>query len=113
MMQQEESESLQFPEIVQVREGIPVDDLPDREGFRFAIEKKKKLRHAGFELRVEGVFEKAIKCLVDCLEGEEPEIRIKAASKLLDLRRDVYKAQSTEKTTETVINKLFEDGFNF
>ena len=113
MIEKEQDESLHSENLAKIREGTPSDDLIVPEGFQARLEKKQGLRNVALEVFADSVFYKAADCLVELLDDPEPEIRVKAASKLLDLRKEVYKVQSTKKIVEPIMTKLFDDGFDF
>lgn len=99
----------------QLTAGTSLADLPEApdvalsEVLNFRVE----LRESSLELFADSVFYKAAKKLVDLLDDEDPQIVLKAASKLIDLRRDTYKVRSNAKTMMDLGDKLFDDGFNF
>lgn len=96
-----------------VLEGVVVDEQNVPEGGEARLESKETLRNKALELFADSVFYKAAKRLVDLLDEEDPKVVVAAAKALIDLRRDVYKVQSTKKAVKTLTDKLFEDGFEF
>jgi hypothetical protein len=95
--------------------GKSLYDVPALSDFEVAeaIKDRKELREGHLEWFADTVFYKAAQRLVELLDNEDPSVVVKAASKLIDLRRDTYKVRSTAKVMEDISDKLFDDGFNF
>ena len=100
--------------VVQVLEGACVDEMPAvPENAEARLVSREAVRHRAFEVFADAAFYKAARRLVELLDDEDPNVAVRAASKLVDMRRDVYKAQSTKKQVKAVMDKLFDDGFDF
>lgn len=100
--------------LVTVLEGTCVDELSSvPEGAENRLVKRETLRNKAFEVFADGAFYRAARRLLELTEDPDPEVAVKAACKLVDMRRDVYKTQSTKKQVKAVMEKLFDDGFDF
>lgn len=95
--------------------GKSLYDVPALSDFEVAeaIKDRKELREGHLEWFADTVFYKAAQKLIELLDNEDPNVVVRAASKLIDLRRDTYKTRSTAKVFEDLGDKLFDDGFNF
>lgn len=98
-----------------IREGVCIDDIPGLSSSEIesAIKERQEARNTALELFSDSVFYKAAKKLVELLDDEDPNVVVKAAGKLLDLRKEVYKMQSTKRVIKSIGDKLFDDGFDF
>lgn len=110
-MTEKETENLGF--VARAREGESVNPLIDKLPPELAneITEGTDMQNAFLELFADASFYKAAKVLVELLDSGDDEIRVRAASKLVDLRKDVYKSQKQTKLVKPVMDKLFEDGF--
>ena len=98
----------------EVMEGTCVDVLPViPEGAEEALSKREGVRNKAFEVFADSAFYQAARKLLELMHDPDPSVAVKAASKLVDMRRDVYKTQSSKKQVKAVMNKLFDDGFDF
>ena len=116
MSNQDESdlESAERAFVDAVADGVCVDSLETLpESALRRLEAHEALRNKALELFADSVFYKAARRLVEMMDSEDEKIVVSAAGKLLDLRRDVYKAQSLRKQAKVPLDKLFEDGFDF
>jgi hypothetical protein len=119
-MDNTETKGLESPEhavdgfVSEVLEGACVDVLINvPEGAEERLVSREGLRNKAFEVFADGAFYRAAKRLLELMEDEDPTVAVKAASKIVDMRRDVYKTQSTKKQVKAVMDKLFDDGFDF
>lgn len=112
-MTQEKNASIDGVDLI--RQGVSIDDLQVVSFYEIeeAIKGRQDARNTALELFSDSVFYKAANKLVELLDDQDPNISVKAASKLLDLRKEVYKVQSTKKVIKAVGDKLFDDGFEF
>jgi len=92
--------------VVDVLEAVP-------EGAEDLLSKRESLRNKAFEVFADSAFYRAAHRLLELLDDPDASVAVKAASKLVDMRRDVYKTQSSKKQVKAVMNKLFDDGFDF
>lgn len=120
IMSNEDSQGLESPEqavegfVAEVLQGVCVEELPSvPEGAEDRLSVRENVRNKAFEMFSDAAFYKAAKRLVELLDDEDSNVAVKAASKLVDMRRDVYKTQSSKKQVKAVMNKLFDDGFDF
>lgn len=97
--------------VTKVRDGVVVDDCVVPAEAEKWLESKETLRNKALEVFADSAFYKAANRLVELLDEEDPKIAVAAAKALLDLRRDIYKVQSTRKSMKPLIDKLFDDGF--
>jgi hypothetical protein len=99
--------------VEKVLDGVVIAAQHVPEGVEALLESKEQLRNKALELYADSVFYQAAKRLVELLQDEDPKVGVQAAKALLDLRRDVYKVQSSRKAVKALANKLFDDGFEF
>lgn len=110
-MKEKESENLGFAN--RAREGESINPVLEHVPPELVDElaRGNEIQNSFLEMFADVSFYRAAKVLVDLLDSGDDDIRMRAASKLVDLRKEVYKAQKQQKLVKPIMDKLFEDGF--